>query len=155
MLSYEGIFFEGESLKLIQSLEKTHLPIVNDEIHLTFKYHPSENEIFNELIGKEIEVEIIGYACDGQNSGFEIKLPDEIIPYYINYDEKDPSKLKKPHITVSINEGAKAVNTQYLNFEKIPLPYKVKGKFGYWIKDNGKEYISYEKYDIDNKAVRI
>ena len=89
MLSYEGIFFEGDSVDFIHSLEKNQLPIVNDEIHCTFKYHPSEDEIFDELVGKEIEVLIVGYGCDGNNSGFEIQLPEDIIQYYINYDDND------------------------------------------------------------------
>ena len=84
MLSYEGIFFEGETVDFIHSLEKEQLPIINDEIHCTFKYHPSENEIFDNLVGKEIQVLLIGYGYDGKNSGFELQLPSEIMQYYIN-----------------------------------------------------------------------
>ena len=62
MLSYEGIFFEGETVDFIHSLETEQLPIINNEIHCTFKYHPSESEIFDELVGKEIEVLLIGYG---------------------------------------------------------------------------------------------
>ena len=50
MLSYEGIFFEGETVDFIHSLETEQLPIINNEIHCTFKYHPSESEIFDELV---------------------------------------------------------------------------------------------------------
>ena len=85
MLSYEGIFFEGETIDFIHSLETEKLPLVNDEIHCTFKYHPANNEIFNELVGKEIEVLLIGYGHDSDNSGFLIQLPTEIEKYYINY----------------------------------------------------------------------
>ena len=84
MLSYEGIFFEGEAADLIHSLEKDPLPVVNDEIHCTFNYHPKTDEIFNNLVGKEIEVSLIGYANDGQNSGFELQLPSEVMQYYRN-----------------------------------------------------------------------
>ena len=144
MLSYEGIFFEGETVDLIHSLENNRLPIVNDEIHCTFKYHPSEEEIFDEIVGKEIDVLIVGYANDGKNSGFELQLPEDIMPYYINYEEE--GKIKKPHITASLAEGAKAVDTKNLNFERLSKPIMVKGRFGYWIKDNGNEYVSYDKY---------
>lgn len=147
MLSYEGIFFEGETVDFIHSLEKFQLPIVNDEIHCTFKYHPSENEIFDELVGKEIEVLIVGYGYDGNNSGFEVQLPIDIMQYYINYEEHDPSRLKKPHITASLAKDAKASNTKDLIFEKLPKSYIVKGRFGYWIKEENIEYLSYDKYN--------
>lgn len=146
MLSYEGIFFEKETVDFIHSLEKNCLSIVNDKIHCTFKYHPLENEIFDELVGKEIEVLVVGYACDGKNSGFELKLPEEIMQYYINYDEQEPSKLKKPHITTSLSKGATASKTKDLNFIPLDSPYMIKGRFGYWIKEENNEYLSFDKY---------
>lgn len=146
MLSYEGIFFDSDTEKVIHMLEKPKLPVVNDEIHCTFKYHPSEEEIFDELVGKDIDVLIVGYGNDGQNSGFEIELPDEIMPYYINYEEERPGELKKPHITASLAEGAKASKTKDLTFERLQTPVKVKGTFGYWIKTDTEEYKSFEKY---------
>ena len=95
MLSYEGIFFEADMVDLIHSLETEKLAIVNDEIHCTFKYHPTTDEIFNDIVGKTFEVYLIGYGNDGQNSGFEILFPDELKDYYINYDEQNPTVLKK------------------------------------------------------------
>ena len=53
MVSYEGIFFEADAEELIHSLETEKLAKVNDEIHCTFKYHPNEEEIFDELVGKK------------------------------------------------------------------------------------------------------
>lgn len=38
MISYEGIFFDDDTVDFIHSLEKVQLPIVNNEIHCTFKY---------------------------------------------------------------------------------------------------------------------
>ncbi len=156
MVSYEGIFFEGETVDFIHSLEKNRLPIVNDKIHCTFKYNPSEDEIFDELVGKEIEVLIIGYGNDGNNSGFEVQLPSDIMKYYINYDEEEPSKLKKVHITASLSEDAKSSKTKDLKFEKLPDSYTVKGRFGYWIKEDNTEYISYDRYKtISSKSQKI
>ena len=152
MLSYEGIFFEGETVDLIHSLEKEQLPVINDEIHCTFKYHPNTDEIFDELVGAEIDVLIIGYGNDGQNSGFEIQLPNEIMPYYINFEENHPGKLKKPHITASLAVGAKASKTKDLDFKKLDVPISIKGIFGYWIKNDDLEYKSFEKFNqITNK----
>ena len=151
MLSYEGIFFEADMVELIRSLETEKLAIVNDEIHCTFKYHPTDEEIFDEIVGKVFEVYLIGYGNDGQNSGFEILLPDELKDYYINYDEENPNILKVPHITASLAEDAKSSNTKNLSFKPLEKPVKLIGRFGYWIKDNEKEYLSYESYSRSKK----
>jgi len=146
MLSYEGIFFEADVVELIHSLETKKLAKVNDEIHCTFKYHPNEEEIFNDIVGKSFEVFLIGYGNDGMNSGFQISLPEELMPFYINYDEQNPDVLKVPHITASLAEGAKASNTKNLEFKPLEKPIRIVGKFGYWIKDENVEYLSYEPY---------
>ena len=148
MLNHEGIFFEGETLDLIHSLEKEQLPIVGDEIHCTFRYHPSSDEIFNNLVGKEMEVLLIGYGSNGQNSGFQIMLPEELVPYYINYLDEDKKELRLPHITASLAEGAKASNTKDLHFKRLERPIPIRGRFGFWIKEEGKEYLSFEPYDV-------
>ena len=148
MLNHEGIFFEGETLDLIHSLEKERLPIVSDEIHCTFRYHPAPEEIFNNLVGKEMEVLLIGYGSDGQNSGFQIMLPKELAPYYINYVDEDKKELRIPHITASLAEGAKASSTKDLHFEPLERPVPIRGKFGFWIKEEDKEYLSFEPYGI-------
>ena len=146
MLSYEGIFFEGETVDLLRSLETNKLDVVNDEMHCTFKYRPNNEEIFNELVGKSFDVYVIGYGNDGMNSGFEILLPEELKKYYINYDEQNPNILKVPHITASLKEGAKASNTKNLKFKKLSKPIKITGKFGFWIKEENKGYLSYKPY---------
>ena len=146
MLSYEGIFFEADMVDLIHSLETEKLARVNDEIHCTFKYHPATDEIFNDIVGRTFEVYLVGYGNDGQNSGFEILFPEELKYYYINYDEQNPLVLKKPHITVSLAKGAKASNTKNLSFKPLEKHIKLVGRFGYWIKDDNEEYLSYEPY---------
>lgn len=146
MIKYEAIFLDKESIKLIHKLETNKLDRINDEIHLTLKYKPNKNEIFNDIIGKEFTMYLIGYGNDGNNSGFEVELTKELKPYYINYDETNTSVLKKPHITASLSNDAEAVNTKKLNFHKLPHKYKIKGKFGYWIEEDDQEYLSYEKY---------
>ena len=146
MLKYEAIFLDEESVKLIHRLEENKLDRVNDEIHLTLKYKPSDKEIFNDIIGQEFEMYLIGYGNDGNNSGFEIELSENLKPYYINYDEINTNILKKPHITASLSEETEAVNTKNLNFKKLPQKYTVKGRFGFWIEDDDKEYLSFKKY---------
>ena len=146
MVHYEGIFFDKKTQDYIISLDKNKLPVLNDEIHCTFKPKPTNEELFDELLGQEIEIELIGYGSDGKNSGFEVKIPEKYMKYYINYEEEDPTKLKNPHSTTSISEDTKANLTKNLNFISLDSPIKVTGKFAYWIKEeDGTEYLTYEK----------
>lgn len=146
MVHYEGIFFNKETSDYISSLDQNKLPVINDEIHCTFKSKPTNDELFDEILGQEITIELIGYGSDGKNSGFEIKLPEKYQKYYINYEEEDPTKLKTPHITTSITADSKAYLTKNLKFNPLENPIQVTGKFAYWIKeDNGNEYLTYEK----------
>lgn len=146
MVHYEGIFFDKKTQDYISSLDQNKLPILNDEIHCTFKPKPTTDELFDEILGQEITIELIGYGSDGKNSGFEVRIPNEYKKYYINYEEEDPTKLKTPHITTSITKDSKAYLTKNLNFTPLPEPIKVTGTFAYWIKeDDGTEYLTYEK----------
>lgn len=148
MLKYEAIFLDDQSVELIKKLETNKLSRVNDEIHLTLKYKPNKDEIFNEVVGQEFELYLIGYGNDGNNSGFEIELSEPLKKYYINYDEDDSSLLKTPHITSSLADEAEAVNTKKLIFNPLPQKYKVTGKLGYWIEEeDGTEYLSFSKYE--------
>ncbi len=146
MVKYEGIFFDKFIEELILATERIHLGDINDILHMTFKYKPSEDEIFDEIVGNFYEIELIGYGCDGENSGFEVSLPNELKKYYINFDEENKDKLKTPHITTSLSKDAVPMNTKNLKFVSLKQSIKVKGRFGYWINDNGREYLSFEKY---------
>lgn len=151
MVSYEGIFFDGEAVDFIHSLEENRLERVNNILHCTFKYKPSDKEIFDDIVGKNFDIYIVGYGNDGMNSGFEVVLPSELMKYYINFDENNPDVIKIPHITASLSEGAKAVNTKNLTFKRLEKSIKITGRFGYWIKKDGKEFLSYEPYKRKNK----
>lgn len=139
MIHYAGIFFEDESEELIQKLEKNKLDTVHDKLHCTFKYEPVDESIYDEIVGKEFEVTLIGYGSNKENSGFEIIIPEELREYYGN-----PNGVA--HITASISNDGKAANTSKLVFKKLDEPIKVKGRFGYWMVEDDKEYLSYEKY---------
>lgn len=146
MVSYEGIFFDKETVEFVHNLEEKRLIRVNDRIHCTFKYHPKDNEIFNEIVGEYFEVYLVGYGNDGKNSGFKVAISERLQEYYINYDEENCGKLKVPHITASLSNDASAVKTKNLNFIPLQKPVKLVGRFGYWIKEDGNEYLSFDKY---------
>jgi hypothetical protein len=145
MVRYSGLFFNKFYTGVIEDAQEIKLPFTNDELHCTFKYIPSDDELCDELVGKEYVITLVGYACDGKNSGFEVKLPDELQKYYINYDEENPEVLKVPHITVSLAKGARANDTKNLDFRPLDTPIKVKCRFGYHIRDYKGERVSFER----------
>ena len=101
-------------------------------MHITFKYGIVERYP-DEVLGKEYEVELVGYASDGKNSGFSVIFKDELDKYY--------KGSIVPHITVSIGEvdgvKGKPVDTSKLEFKSIGSPVKISGKLGYFIYDKG------------------
>jgi len=147
IISYEGLFFENDSLTLIHSLDTEKLEKANDEIHCTFRYHQNNDEIFNEIVGQTFDIYLIAYGNDGMNSGFLVSLPDELKPYYINYED-DRKTLRTPHITASLSKKSIQSNTKDLDFKLFSEPIKIKGRFGFCIKDNRGKYISFDKFDI-------
>ena len=145
MIIYEGIFFlEEEVDELIHSQEITQLQKIYRPLHITFKFRPKREEVFDDLVGSEIQVLIVGYGCDGQNSGFEVILHEDVERYFINMDEHNPEEKKIPHITASLALGASAVNTKGLKFVPLAEPIAVTGRFGYCVREKGKESISFE-----------
>lgn len=146
MIVYEGVFFYDKNVQKILELEKEKLAKRIEYIYITFKFKPNYEEIFNDIVGKFFEVEIIGYACDGKNSGFEIRVPQGLQKYYIHHEYNNRNKPIIPHITTSISLDSKPINTKDLNFISLENPVKVKGRVGYWINDNGEEYLSFEKF---------
>lgn len=74
-LLYEGLFFNEKEKEIIKSLEPKPLKNVVEEPHITFKFKPTKEEIYNQIAGSEFEIEIVGYGNDGKNSGFQVNLP--------------------------------------------------------------------------------
>lgn len=160
MVRYMGIFFEGEDADFIKQMEFNPLEWTNDLLHCTFKYKPKNDELFEECVGQEVDVYLIGYGCDGKNSGFEIAFDDSLDPYYINYDEKKVNEdgtpmLKPKHITVSLAKGAIPAETKDLDFIRLAKPIIVKGRLGYWVTEKNKEsHVCYERVLGDKKTLK-
>lgn len=145
MVDYEGIFFDEDEVKKIQAYETHKLANIHECIHCTFIYKPTDKEIYNELVNKEISVYLTSYGYDENNSGFLIEFPKEYRKYYRNLDKNN--NIVKPHITTSISDNGEAKNTRNLTFYPLKEKIKVTGKFGYWIKDGINEYVSFEPYN--------
>ena len=64
-------------------------------MHVTFNYGRLYKFPEN-IVGKEVEVIIVGYGSDGLNSGFAVEIPEELNEFYKN--------KSVAHITVSLGE---------------------------------------------------
>lgn len=149
-VSYIGIFFDEETqLKLIE-MQEDKLPVNVSNMHCTFKYAPTRSEIkefFRILGNKDVPIEIVGYASNGENSGFLINLSPEQKQVYTNdvLNGEEP-RVRPAHITVSMAEGAHAVNTGGLNFHKLEKNLNIIGRAGALMKDidRKREWIEFE-----------
>lgn len=150
MVEYFGIFFGNKESEKIFNSEKVHLEKLPNNFHCTFCFKPKSIKLFDEVVGKEINIAIVGYACDGKNSGFEIDFPNNFKKYFKNVDFN--GKLKIPHITTSLGKFAKAVDTANLEFKKLDNPIFIKGKFGYFIREKDNSFISFKK---ENEELHI
>ena len=154
MVVYQGIFFEEETEDFIRSLEKNKLPIKVRNLHCTLKIHPNNSEVFDDIVGEEVEVLLKGYGCDGKNSGFEVVLPDYVKEYYMNYDES--GELKTPHIKTSLIKDAGAMDVKNMDFEPLSEPYVIKGRFGYCIGGRSNTFLSFfPQIDLQKARKRV
>lgn len=131
---YQGYFLDQESVErlrdkeeeLTKKLEKNILEKNVTHPHITFKFSPNDEQVLpNDIVGKDFNLKVTGYGNDGKNSGFEVELLEEIKKYY--------DGAKKVHITTTLAEGAKAVDTCNLEFESID-PIDINGKMGLFVK---------------------
>lgn len=119
---YQGIFFNDEA---IITMANNPLSNVVKNMHITFSFKPTV--LFpKEVVGQRFDIKVIGEGCDGQNHGFLVEIPEELKRYY--------KGSKQPHITVSLADGAKAVNTSNIEFKTIE-PFTISGRVGFYTKD--------------------
>lgn len=130
---FQGLFFDEITELELVKLQKNGLSDIVKDMHVTFKF--GEIEPFpSDLMEKEFNVKIIGYASDGKNSGFKVEIPENLKSYYKNENV--------PHITVSLGEinGVKgnAVDTGKLDFKPFDQDIKIPCQLGYFIFGKGK-----------------
>ena len=149
MIEYIGIFIAEKDTEKIIENEKVCLAKRPKNFHCTMKYMPKDLEHFKDIIGQEVVIVLTGYGNDGKNSGYRVQLQDEINKYFLNTDKN--GNLKVPHITTSLADDGKAVNTANLNFQDLEKPIFVRGRVGAFVKDENLEYISFEKTKLSTQ----
>ena len=132
IFGYQGIFFDDSVKAELIKLQKKGLNENIINMHVTFNYGKLY-KFPEDIIGKEVEVIIVGYGSDGLNSGFAVEIPKELNKFYKN--------KSVAHITVSLGEvngiKGKAVDTGKLEFNKLDKILKIKGRIGYFLSEVG------------------
>lgn len=119
---YYGLFLTPESESLLLQKESLLEKPVSD-LHVTFSFKPSEN-LPDYIIGKTFPIRVIGSGRNENNHGFEVDIPSELDAYYTGAEKK--------HITVSLSEDGKPLDSKHLDFHPIE-PFTVYGTMGYYI----------------------
>ena len=123
---YIGCFVEQKQL-LDKVTEKNRLSRIIQYPHVTFCYEPAE--VDKSLFGKIVKIKAIGYGNDGKNEGLLVEVYSDNLQI-----SKMAECIVTPHITVSVAENEKAVNTRFLEFTKME-PFELEGIFGGYKKD--------------------
>ena len=78
-----------------------------------------------EQLGTGARIIAEGYGNDGKNEGLLVRIEadDPVI-------QEACDKLKVPHITLSVSEGAKPQDTDKLDFKPLDKPFEIKGEYG-------------------------
>lgn len=84
--------------------------------HVTTEYKPARTH--EHLYGKEVTMYITGYGNDGKNEGVSVKLGNFVADEEL---EKLFNQIPKPHITLSVSNEGKPVDTANLIFEHKKL----------------------------------
>lgn len=145
---YQGLFLTRESEEKL-----TNYLIVNDmkplerlvsNMHITFKFKPNEADLFpKKIMGKEFFIKVIGVGIEnfsekvgdaGERTvlGFKVQLPEELMPYY-----KGQPNI---HITHSLGMYGKPIDCGKIKFEKIPFPFEIIGKMGFYLNTKNIKY---------------
>lgn len=125
---YTGVFFDLSELsnkfaKFASFIEEEILSNIIKNPHVTFTYKPKD--VRKDLLGKPVRFRVIGYACDGKNQGLQVEVLSIHSSLLSEY-----GTIKVPHITISVSEDGRPVDTGKLDFKPISVPFEVVGTYG-------------------------
>lgn len=122
-MKYVGCFLDKDE---ITELAGAHRPLglarPVAHPHVTFLYRPEETPY--DQFGAPVTLRVVGYGRDEENEAFAVtfeELPAGLADL--------ANEIRCPHITISVSETGKAVNSGNLEFHPIP-PFTLRGIFG-------------------------
>lgn len=122
-IEYIGCFFPREAVlekAALHHKDRLYRSIANP--HVTFVYQP--DTIPYEAFGTPITVTVVSYGRDEENEAFGVVLGDlpEVLQLLAD-------NIRVPHITISVSQSGKPVNSKYICYEPIE-PFTLQGVFG-------------------------
>lgn len=103
--------------------------------HVTFGFRTPCPE---SLVGTKWKIRFNGnYGLDDRNEAFEVDIPNELADVY--------KGAKVPHLTVSVSDNGKPVDSAYLDFEPVYEPFEVEMTMGYFPGGNSEPVFSVSK----------
>lgn len=128
---YIGAFLNREDLYETQQIKgRKHLDRLIEAPHVTFQYLPEE--VNENLFGESVRLKVTGYGKDEENEGLRVEIITE------NPEIQEMAKsIPLPHVTLSISNTGKAVNTRFLEFADVE-PFFLEATFGGYEKDTKK-----------------
>lgn len=122
---YTGVFFDAAELseKFAKYVGEETLSNIIKNPHVTFTFRPKEVDAG--LFGQPVTFKVIGYACDGKNQGLQVEVLSIHSSLLSEY-----GTIKVPHITISVSEDGRPVDTGKLDFKPISVPFEVVGTYG-------------------------
>ena len=122
---YTGVFFDAAELseKFDKYVGKETLSNIIKNPHVTFTFRPSSVDTC--LLGKPVCFNVTGYACDGKNQGLSVEV--SLIHAGLSSEYQT---IKHPHITISVSEDGKPVDTGKLCFTPLSESFEIVGKYG-------------------------
>lgn len=127
---YTGVFVDSKDLthKLsMHGVKRTKLwrEILNT--HVTFQYRPET--VDESLFGSPVDIRVVGYGVNSQNEGLLVEV------ICANKEvQKLCEQVAVPHITLSVSEDGKPVNTRYVDFVRIENPFVIQGVYNAFCK---------------------
>lgn len=123
---YTGVFVDSKDLthKLsMHGVKRTKLWREIPNTHVTFQYRPET--VDESLFGSPVDIRVVGYGANSQNEGLLV----EIFCHNEKVQEIFCEHVEVPHITLSVSEDGKPVNTRYVDFFQIEDPFTIQGVY--------------------------
>lgn len=150
---YEGLFvFEWDDMYEGQLRKETPFecatldnPINNP--HVTVAYRPAIEH--KDFYGSWVYAIVRGYGNDGINEGYLVELLPQKGSRNIEFC-KLLCDIKVPHITLSVSDDGKPVDTSKLKFERLPMneQFVLECKFGAFVVEEYEDGTKETRYNM-------
>lgn len=134
---FAAVFFDRTTDELLGG--KAELPKAPETYHVTMGMtninEALANPYLQENLGKNTTIKVIGEGNDGKNQGFAVEVEKEILEgtwKKVTKKIKETGEVKErvPHITLSMAEDGKAVDTGFIDFDKETQHLELQGTLG-------------------------